>query len=451
MPMKQSQAKVLNSMKRFGTAATIGLIVLGLLTFATLAAGLVLVGTSGHPERLFGTVEEEVPTTANLRTVRLDGSAETVDENGVVHGTTPAGINYVVYGRGQAGHDPNRISFAATGDVFATDMNFELLDSYEGKVGDGIYSFEPYYQDVAPVVRNYDLAFINQETAMAGNTDGFVFSGYPDFNTPDSSLDAMDKAGFNIVNFGSNHSWDMGEEGILKTHAVFARYPHIMMVGSYANEKDRSTVHMVERNGTNIAFLSYMYGSNGFETLADFPNTYYTCPFEKNKMEMEIRRAQQVADAVVVYMHWGTEYTPEPDEQQMEYAQFLVDLDVDLVIGSHAHIMQPMKYFTSKSGKEVPVIFGLSDFICGWSLTNTILSGLFTCDFVWSDGQLVLDNLACYPMIEYSEGGDRYIRFLKDMSAEDMKKNTCTEDVEDDEAYLKQYIEDLNMDIPVVM
>ena len=420
------------------------------LTFFVLALGFVLVATNGHPGRLFGAIEEEKAAT-HLRTAKLEGSIETTDEHGVVHGTTPAGINYVIYGRGQLGKDPNRISFAATGDVFATDMNFELLDSYEGEVGDDLYSFEPYYRDVAPVVQNYDLAFINQETAMAGNKDGFVYSAYPDFNTPESSIEAMDKSGFNIVNFGSNHTWDMGEQGIKNSHAVFEKYPHIMMVGSYANEMDRNTVHMVERNGTTIAFLSYVYGSNGFESLADFPNTFYTCPFDKKKMETEIRRAKQVADAVVVYMHWGTEYISEPDAQQMEYAQFLVDLDVDLVIGSHAHILQPAKYLTSKSGKKILVVFGLSDFICGWTLTDTILSALFTCDFVWRDGNIEIENIACYPMVEYSEGTDRYVRFLKDMSEDDMKKNTCTEDVEDDAAYFKEYIDNLNMDIPVVM
>ena len=437
-------------MKRFGAAATMGLAVLVSLTFITLAIGLVLVGTSGHPERLFGWADHATET-ANGRSKKLEGATETNDDNGIVYGRTKEGIDYVVYGRGKSGLDPNRISFAATGDVLATDMNFEILDGYAGEVGDGQYGFDPYYKEVAPVVKTYDLSFINQETAMAGNKDGFEYSGYPDFNTPESSLDAMDNAGFNIVNFGSNHSWDMGEQGILNTHDFFAQHPHIMLVGSYKNKRERETVHMVERNGTTIAFLSYVYGSNGFANLSDFPNTYYTCPFDKQRMEMEIHRAQQVADAVVVYMHWGSEYITEPDKQQLEYAQFLADLNVDLVIGSHAHILQPMKYFTSQSGKRIPVIFGLSDFISGWTITDTILSALFTCDFVWKDGHVVVDNLACYPMVEYSDGGETYVRFLKDMSSEDMKKNIRTEDVADDASYFVEFFENLEMDIPVVM
>ena len=385
------------------------------------------------------------------RSGKLEGATETTDANGIVHGTTPDGIAYLVYGRGQSGQSADKVSFAAVGDVFATTMNLPIADAYAGSTGDGQYDFEPYYRAVTNEINAHDLRFINQETPCAGTEDGRDYTGYPVFNTPDSSIHSLANVGFNIANFNSNHTWDQGEFGILRSHDLFAEHPGVMLIGSYASAEDRSTVRMVERNGKTIAFLSYCYGDNWYGTdPAAFPNTFYTCQFDKNVMAEEIARAQKVADAVVVYMHWGSEYTTEPNDEQLDYAQFLADQNVDLVVGSHAHIMQPIRYVTGTSGKKVPVVYGLSDFITGWTLTDTILSGMFSCDFVWHDGTVSVENCAYTPAIEWSDGGDTYVRFLKDMSTEEIDANTRTSDVDGDSGYLRNFIDALGMEVPVV-
>ena len=394
--------------------------------------------------------EEAYEAQVAAHSMKLDGAEETTDDNGVVHGTSTEGVNYVIYGRGQTASSSDKITLAAVGDVFMTDMNEPILDAYAGEVGDGQYDFDPYYRATGDAIRQHDLRFINQETVCAGNENGYEYSGYPVFNTPDSSIHAIATEQFNIVNFNSNHTWDMGEFGIKRSHELFAQHPEMMVVGSYESEADRETVRMIERNGTRIAFLSYLYSDNMYgDDPSKFPNTYYSCPFDKDRMTKEIQNAQKVADAVVVYMHWGDEYTAEPNEQEKEYAQFLADLDVDLVIGSHAHIMQPFKFVTGKSGKQVPVMYGLSDFITGWTKVDTILSGMFTCDFVWHDDQLAVENFLYTPAIEWSDGGDTYVRFLKDMSDDEIANNTRTEDCENDLEYLHQFIDDLGMECPV--
>ena len=425
------------------------LLVVALVAIAALCVigGIWLVATS-HPA-----TQEQGESSNSTQTPRssskLAGATETVDANGIVHGTTADGIDYVVYGRGMTSQNPGTITLAAVGDVFATNMNFPILAEYGERSGID-YDFEPYYQAVRDEIGSYDLRFINQETPCAGNGNGYEYSGYPVFNTPDSSIHALANVGFNIANFNSNHTWDMGSYGIERSHSLFAEHPGVMLVGSYDSQEDRDTVHLIERDGATIALLSYSYGDNfNGENPANFPNQYYTCQFDKQVMKTEIERAQQVADAVVVYMHWGTEYTTAPNEQQLEYAKFLADLDVDAVIGSHAHILQPIRYYTSPSGKQVPVVFGLSDFITGWTLTDTILSGMFTCDFAWKDGKLAVENCAFAPAIEWSDGGDTYVRFLKDMSDDEIAANTRTEDVENDVAYLHEFIDGLNMEVPV--
>ena len=380
---------------------------------------------------------------------KLAESQETVDENGIVHGVTPDGIRYTVRGRGETGksaHAMNSISFAAVGDVLGTTSNLPIVDRYAGGEGDGQYDFLPYYRDVKDQIAAHDITFINQETICAGAERGY--SGYPIFNTPDASVHAIGQLGFDVVNLNSNHTWDMGAAGIERNHELLAGYPQTLVAGSFLSQEDRDTVQLIERNGTTFAFLSYLYGDNGYGLYP--PNSYYACTFDKDVMADEIARAKQVADVVIVYMHWGTEYTTTPDDQQEDYARFLADQDVDLVIGSHAHILQPIRYVTGDSGNTVPVVFGLSDFISGWTLTDTILSGMFSCNFVWQNGQIEVQDAKFTPAIEWSNGGDVTVRFLKDMSDEDIAANTRTEDVGDDVAYLHRFLDDLHMEVPVI-
>ena len=387
---------------------------------------------------------------SGMKSGKLDGATEVVDENGVVHGSMPDGTRYVLYGRGQESNEPGKISFTAVGDVFSTEMNLPILDGYGGGRGDGEYDFEPYYRDVRDRIAACDISFVNQETPCAGDEDGRTYTGYPIFNTPDSSVHAIAAVGFDVANFNSNHTWDQGEYGIERTQSLFAQHPEVALVGSYASEEDRNAVRLVERNGATIAFLSYSYGCNHYGADSEaFPNQYFTCQFDEDRIRAEIERAKSVADAVIVYMHWGTEYDTEPNDEQLGWAQWLADLDVDLVIGSHAHILQPVRMYTSASGKQVPVVFGLSDFITGWTITDTILSGAFSCDFVWDGSKLAVQNCSFSPAIEWSDGGDVSVRFLKDMSDDEIAANTRTQDVGDDVTYLHDFIDDLAMEVPV--
>ncbi len=380
---------------------------------------------------------------------KLAGSTETVDGNGIVHGTTPDGTRYTVHGRGESGLETNKVTLAAVGDQIGTDNSLPIAASYAG--GNG-YDFSPFYREVAPFIQQHDLRYINQETVMAVGESGYAVSGYPTFNTPDTAAKAIADNGFNLVNFATNHLYDLGTFGIEKSHEVWDRYPQLLVGGSYLTQEERETVHLIERNGITFAFLAYTYGDNSFGEGASMPNQYYDCPFDKAAIEADVRRAQRVADAVIVSMHWGTEYESTPNEQQLDYARFLADLDVDLVLGTHAHIMQPVKYITGDSGNTIPVVFGLGDFISGWTLTDTILSGLFTCDFTRNEsGGVDVGNLAWYPLIEWSDGGDVYVRMLKNMDDATLNANTRTDDVDNDSVYLREKVNSVGMDVPVFM
>lgn len=239
------------------------------------------------------------------------------------------------------------------------------------------------------------------------------------FNAPDEAIDALHEVGFNLVNFCSNHVYDQGEAGVLRTHELFEQYRDQMMVlGSFTSQEERDATHMIECNGMRFAFLSYTYGCNfNGSDPANFPNDYMLCGFDTEVMEREIRQAQGLADAVIVVMHWGSEYVYEPNDQQWDYAQFLADLDVDLVLGTHAHVMQPARIVTG------------------------------------ANGNVEVSNLLWTPTVEWSDGGDVYVRFLKDMSPAEVNSSTCVDDVPGGD-YYQHYVdltEACNMDIPVAL
>lgn len=394
-------------------------------------------------------VESALNIDESLRKPALLNAEESVDENGIVHGVTEDGVSYLVYGRGSESAELGKVSFVAVGDQVGSEQALELADSYAGAVGDGFYDFWPFYQEIAPVIESFDFAYINQETVMAG-TEEYGYSGYPTFNTPDAAADAIEDAGFDVAGFGSNHVYDLGEYGARKSHEVWNEHSDLMVVGSYESQQDRDAVRLIERGGASIAVLQYCYGDNYLGSYENFPNTYHLAGFDKDAIRAEVQRAQTVANAVIVVMHAGTEYDSTPNDEQVEYAQYLADLGVDLVIGSHAHITQPVVYLKGSGGKTVPVVYGMSDIVSGWNKIDAIMSGLFTCEFSFEGGQTKVSGLAWHPCIEWSDGGDTYVRLLADMDADEVNANVRVEDCDDDYLYIKQFYEALPMEIPVI-
>ena len=395
-------------------------------------------------------VDEPVETSSGATPkAALASAVEEVDANGIVRGVTADGVSYVVYGRGQETAEPGKVTLVAVGDQIGTTQALALADAYGGSVDDGVYDFWPFYREIASVISSFDIAYVNQETIMAGN-QRYGYSGYPTFNTPAAAAEALDDVGFDVVGFGSNHVYDLGEYGAQETHKVWDGYSDLLVAGSYASQEERDTVQLIERGGATIAVLQYCYGDNYLGTYENFPNAYHLTGFDKDAIRADVERAKSVANAVVVGMHWGTEYDSDINAQQEEYAKYLADLGVDLVLGTHAHITQPIKYVTGESGNTVPVVYGMSDIVSGWDKIDCILSGLFTCEFTFSGENAQVSALAWHPTIEWSDGGDTYVRLLADMDAQTVNANVRVADCDDDYAYITQTLADLGMEVPVV-
>ncbi len=342
-----------------------------------------------------------------------------------------------------------RMSFSAVGDNLANENLLELADSWAGSTGDGEYDFSPFYTEVAPYVQSQcDVSFINQETTLGG-TDQFDHSGYPSYNTPDTMADALANVGWRIVNLDTNHTYDTWTSSIEHAQQVWNTKSNLLTIGSYSSEEDRSTIRVVECNGIRLAALAYCYGQNGYEQ-SDLPNDYYAVPYDEDKLKSEVAQARKVADVVLVYMHWGTEYSNEANDEQKSIAQVCADNGVDVVIGSHAHVIQPVEWVSRADGGKMLCAYGLGDFVSGYGgYPDCIMSGMLTCDFVRvgedgdtsadnvGPGGIAVENVVWHPLVEHMVGSTDVVRFVKDYSEDDANANELLATLDDPLDWLK--------------
>lgn len=223
---------------------------------------------------------------------------------------------------------------------------------------DGSYDFKPMLQYIKPISSKYDIAYYNQETILGGASLGY--SNYPRFNTPSECGDAFIDAGFNLVSLATNHTMDKGEQGVLNSVGYWKNHPDIGASGQWLSNEERaeSVKKVYEVNNIKYAFISYTIWTNGLET--PYGKDYLNSLYSPEKAKADIESVRDSVDFVIVAMHWGTEYAFYVDQKQEEIANYLSSLGVDLIIGAHPHVIQPVNYIND--GKTF-VIYSLGNFI----------------------------------------------------------------------------------------
>lgn len=219
---------------------------------------------------------------------------------------------------------------------------------------DGSYDFKPMLELTKPITSQYDLKYYNQETILGGSSLGL--SSYPRFNSPTEVGDAFLDSGFNLVSLATNHTMDKGEEGVLKSLAYWNSKQDVAFAGQYSSFEDRDKERIYEVNGIKYAFFSYTIWTNGLETPVG--KEYLNNVYSNEKAQADIEKVRDKVDVVLVAMHWGTEYSLGVDEKQTEIANFLSSLGVDIIIGSHPHVVEPVEFI----GKTL-VIYSLGNYI----------------------------------------------------------------------------------------
>ncbi len=273
-----------------------------------------------------------------------------------------------------------RMSLAMVGDALIHEVVYR--DAYQN----GKYDFTNMFTEIKPLLTSYDLKYYNQETIIGGGTP----STYPRFNTPEAFANNLTTMGFNVVSLANNHTLDKGESGILHSVSYWKKKEGVVTAGSYSSWEDRNSAPIYSKNGISYAFLSYTVATNGLK--APSGKEYLVNVYSKEQAKKDVEAVKKKgAEVIMVAMHWGDEYTHTPNAKQKEIASYLSSLGVNLIIGAHPHVIQPISYVG-----DTLVIYSLGNFISGHevpTLDKTI--GLFVgLDIVvGEDGKVRFENI----------------------------------------------------------
>ena len=266
----------------------------------------------------------------------------------------------------------NKASIVMVGDAL---IHMPINNTHKTSKG---YDFNNILKYIKPIVSEYDLAYYNQETILGGTSLGL--SGYPQFNSPQEVGDAFIGAGFNLVSLATNHSMDnyyrTGGKTINNSINYWKKHEDtVIAAGSYISQEDHDKVIIKEKNGIKYGLLSYTEHTNGLPVPSD--KSYLCNVYNKEKVKQDVEKYRDKVDVLIVAMHWGEEYTHNPTSGQKEKAKYLASLGVDLVIGCHPHVIQPIEFINNTL-----VVYSLGNFVSS-QIGNDRLSGLMAgCEFI---------------------------------------------------------------------
>ena len=250
------------------------------------------------------------------------------------------------------GQDTLTLMFA--GDIMCHDA--QIAAAYDSS--SGTYDFGPVFAEVAPLFRQADGAVANLETTLAGEP----YSGYPRFSSPDELAAACKKSGIGYLVTANNHCCDKGKRGIVRTAGVLDVLD-IRHTGTFRDTADRiaNNLLVIEKGALRTGLLNYTYGTNGLPA----PSPTVVNRIDTSLMARDIEDAKKEnLDKLIVFLHWGEQYQQHPNTRQKQIAAFLFSKGVDIIIGSHPHVLQKMEYFPADSlRKERLVVWSLGNFL----------------------------------------------------------------------------------------
>ena len=274
-----------------------------------------------------------------------------------------------------------RMSLVAVGDTLIHGALF--LDAQTGAT---TYDFSYMFTEVKPLLENYDLKYYNQETIIGGKNLGV--SHYPRFNSPDEIGENLVDIGFNMVSLANNHTMDKGEAGILYSVDFWNKQEGVVVSGQSNSFENRNNIKIHEQNGIKYAFIAYTDMTNGLAVPSG--KEYLVNVFSEEQAKKDIESIRDKVDVVIVAMQWGEEYTHTPTYVEKKEAKFLADLGVDLIIGSHPHVIQPVDFID-----DTLVIYSLGNFVSGQSPLGLakIIGLMVGMDIVVKDNDVLFENL----------------------------------------------------------
>ena len=217
------------------------------------------------------------------------------------------------------------------------------------------YDFKDMLSYTKDKLKNYDIKYYNQETIF---DDEENYSGYPMFNTPSDFGKSMINSGFNVVSLATNHSMDRGADSAKRSVNWWKSQKNVLTNGMATSEDERTNYQIMEVNGITYTMLSYTYGTNGLGNEAISKEPYLVNIYDEELVMNDIKSVRDKVDVLIVAMHWGSEYMQVASELQKEQAKFLADNDVDIILGTHSHCIQPWEWID-----DTVVFYSFGNFI----------------------------------------------------------------------------------------
>ena len=318
--------------------------------------------------------------------------------------------------------EPETLQIVMVGDML---MHSRIVES--GLQQDGSYNFDHLFVHVKDYIQAADIAIVNQETILGG--EEFGYSGYPRFNSPYALGDAEVEAGFNVILHATNHTLDKGKDAVINCMNFWeTKHPEVAYVGINRTQEQRDNIYIYEENGIKVAILNYTYSTNGKDSPEDMP--FIVNRFVKEDIVSDIQKAEELADFTIVCPHWGKEYSFGINSFQKKWTKVFLENGVDLVIGAHPHVIEPIEWVSDEDGHNMLVYYSLGNYVNGTSstgsgVTNRMVGGIADVTIGRNEaGEVVIMENGVIPIVCHIDEGDAYtVYFLEDYTEELAKEN----------------------------
>ncbi len=307
---------------------------------------------------------------------------------------------------------PSEVSLVMVGDNL---LHMPVIRN--GEKEDGTYNFDSLYEIMKPYFENADISVIVQETVLGGEELGY--SGYPLFNTPQAVGNSIVNAGFDVVLHATNHTLDKGAKGVENTLDFWKNHPDTTVLGINESEEAKNTITYYEKNNIKFAMLNYTDSTNGIPLPKG--KEYLVNTVNEEKIVNDLTTAEQNADFTIVFMHWGVEYHLSESQSQADLADLMCKNGADLIMGSHPHVIQPVKWVTSENGNKALVYYSLGNYVSRQKEANNLL-GLMADVKIYkdTDGKTFVKEASVMPTVTHYNVNSRGFKVypLKDYTDE---------------------------------
>lgn len=269
---------------------------------------------------------------------------------------------------------PQSVRIVSAGDNL---IHSSLYEQAAARSSAGGYDFTALYENVADYFKEADIATLNQETVIAPSR---APATYPCFNSPPELAYYLDEqCGFDVLNLANNHCLDQGTSGLEECLSFWKEnYPDILTTGVYQNAEDQANIRTKEVNGITFAFLGMTELTNGLSLSSDSDIVLVQALDDAGleKLRTQIEKANELADVVIMNVHWGNEYSFTPTDRQEYLAQQMTDWGVDIVIGHHPHVLQPVETRETADGRTALIAYSLGNFASAQADAYCLIGGV---------------------------------------------------------------------------